>query len=133
MLSKKMGFAENIAAKVHNDPEATPKFYHPQSVPYAIKGKIEQELQWLENEGVVSKVGESEWVAPHSTYDEVRRFGQIMRGLQSHCQSGYQVRFTAMHRSNVALIIGLAIGIGQYCISVTLSVIVVFPSSSTDL
>ena len=50
--------------KFHVDPEATPKFYRPRSVPYAIKGKIEQELQRLEHEGVVSKVVESEWAAP---------------------------------------------------------------------
>ena len=64
VFSEKMGVAKNIVAKIHVDPEATPKFYRPRSVPYAIKGKIEQELQRLENEGVVSKVVESEWAAP---------------------------------------------------------------------
>ena len=64
VFSEKMGVAKNIVAKIHVDPEATPKFYRARSVPYAIKGKIEQELQRLENEGVVSKVVESEWAAP---------------------------------------------------------------------
>ena len=31
---------------------------------YAVKGKIEQELQQLEDEGVVSKAIESKWAAP---------------------------------------------------------------------
>ena len=44
---EKMGVASNIVAKNHVDPGATEKFCGPQSVPYAIKGKIEQELQQL--------------------------------------------------------------------------------------
>ena len=70
-----------MLAKIHVDPQATPKFYRPRSVPYAIciKGKIEQELQQLENEGVVSKVVESEWAAPivpvMQTYYSVRLCG----------------------------------------------------------
>ena len=99
VFSEKMGVARNMVAKIHVDPQATPKFYRPWSVPYVIKGKIEQELKRLENEGVVSKVVESEWAAPHSTCDEGRWSSQIMRGLQSHHKSGHQGRFlpTASH------------------------------------
>ena len=33
VFSNKMGVAKNIVAKIHIDPEATPKFYCPRSVP----------------------------------------------------------------------------------------------------
>ena len=58
-----MGVARTIVAKIHVDPEATEKFCGPRSVPYAIKGKIEQELQQLENECVTSEVVKPEWAA----------------------------------------------------------------------
>ena len=44
--------------------EATPKFYKARSVPLAIKGKVEAELDKLESMGIISPVQFSRWAAP---------------------------------------------------------------------
>ena len=45
-------------------PGAVPKFHKSRPVPHAIKGAIEQELDRLENMGVLEKVRFSNWAAP---------------------------------------------------------------------
>ena len=45
-------------------PDATPKFFKPSSVPYALKEAIEQDLQQLQKLGVIEKVNHSDWAAP---------------------------------------------------------------------
>ncbi|KAK0046765.1 hypothetical protein Bpfe_023789 [Biomphalaria pfeifferi] len=50
----------NIAIK----DEAKPKFCNARPVPYAIKAKVEKELNKLENEGILSKVNYSNWATP---------------------------------------------------------------------
>ncbi len=44
-------------------PEATPKFFRPTPMPFALKDAVGQELDRLEKEGI-SKVPTSEWAAP---------------------------------------------------------------------
>lgn len=41
-----------------------PKFFKSRSVPYAVKGAIEEELDRLEREGILEKVNYSEWATP---------------------------------------------------------------------
>ena len=38
--------------------------HRPRSVPFALKGAIEQELASLEEKGILKKVNHSEWAAP---------------------------------------------------------------------
>ncbi len=45
-------------------PEARPKFHRPRSVPYALKASVEEELNRLENSGVLERVVHSNWAAP---------------------------------------------------------------------
>ena len=45
-------------------PEAQPKFFKPRSVPFAIKGAIEAELDRLEASGALQKVPHSDWATP---------------------------------------------------------------------
>ena len=42
-----------MALKIFVKPESKPKFFKPRQVPYALKGAIEQELDRLENIGVI--------------------------------------------------------------------------------
>ena len=51
-------------AKIHVDVDAVPKFRKTRPVPYAMKGKIEEELKRLQEEGAIESVQFSEWSAP---------------------------------------------------------------------
>ena len=44
--------------------DAVPKFCKAQPVPYAMKGKIEEELKRLQEEGTIESVQFSQWAAP---------------------------------------------------------------------
>ena len=51
-------------AKIHVEVDAVPKFRKTRPVPYAMKGKIEEELSRLQEEGTIESVQFSEWAAP---------------------------------------------------------------------
>lgn len=59
-----LGLVEAAPAKIHVDPSAQPRFCKPRTVPYALKGKIEQELERLEHAGVIEPVQFADWAAP---------------------------------------------------------------------
>ena len=44
--------------------DSTPQIFKARHVPYALKAKVESELERLEQSGVLSKVEFSEWAAP---------------------------------------------------------------------
>ena len=44
--------------------KARPRFHRPRSVPYALKGAIEKELDHLEETGVIEKVAHAKWAVP---------------------------------------------------------------------
>ena len=41
VFSEELGMVRDVTAKLHVDPQARPRFYRPQSVPYAMKEKVE--------------------------------------------------------------------------------------------
>ena len=55
---------QGVQAHLEADPTAQPKFHKPRSVPYAIKGAIEQDLERLERTSVIEMVQYSDWAAP---------------------------------------------------------------------
>ena len=59
-----LGTLTGYKAKIHIDPTATLKYFKARSVPYAMKSKIEDELDHLQKEGVIEPVTFSEWAAP---------------------------------------------------------------------
>ena len=59
-----LGKLENIEAKLTLIDDATPKFVKARQLPYAMRPKVEAELDKLEKEGILSKVDHSEWATP---------------------------------------------------------------------
>ena len=49
--------------EVHTDPTETPKYFKAHFVPYAMKSKIEDELDRLQKEGIIEPATFSEWAA----------------------------------------------------------------------
>ena len=45
-------------------PDVQPKFYKARSVPFALKGKVEEELQDLQSRGILSPMNHSPWATP---------------------------------------------------------------------
>ena len=59
-----LGTIRGVTAKLHVDPQARPRFYRPRPVPYAMRQKVELELERLERAGVIEPVQFSDWAAP---------------------------------------------------------------------
>ena len=59
-----LGTLQGFKAKIHVDPVATPKFCKPRQVPYAMREKVETELDRLLAKGIIEPVTFADWAAP---------------------------------------------------------------------
>ena len=59
-----LGRLQGYTAKLQVDPEAQPKFFKARSVPYLMKGKIEEELERLTKAQIIEPLQFSDWAAP---------------------------------------------------------------------
>ena len=59
-----MGTLEGFEAKISIDPNAAPIFSKARSVPYALRDKVEAELERLVNEGTLEPVQFADWASP---------------------------------------------------------------------
>ena len=59
-----LGTMKEIKAELKLKENASPKFHRPRTVPFALKGAVEQELTRLEDKGILKKVSHSSWAAP---------------------------------------------------------------------
>lgn len=59
-----LGMLKGYKANVLVDLDAQPCLCKPISVPYAMTGKVEEELERLEREGIVKPVQFTAWAAP---------------------------------------------------------------------
>ena len=64
VLKDELGTLKGAKAQLFVKPGAVPKFHKSRPAPHAIKGVFEQELDRLENMGVLEKVRFSNWAAP---------------------------------------------------------------------
>ena len=64
VFSAGLGLIRGVEARLHVDPNVQPRFLKARSVPYALRSKVEEELNKLESEGVIVPVQHSEWAAP---------------------------------------------------------------------
>ena len=64
LFKDELGNVTSYKATLHIKPEATPTFFKPCPVPFAIKGAVGKELDRLKQQGIIRKVDHSEWAAP---------------------------------------------------------------------
>ena len=50
--------------RLHMDPHVQPQFFKARSIPFALKAKVETELERLESLGIIIPVQHSNWAAP---------------------------------------------------------------------
>ena len=64
VFKDELGTLQGTRAKIHVDPQATPKLLKPCSLPYILRERVGKELYWLLNEGIIEPVEFSNWAAP---------------------------------------------------------------------
>ena len=64
LFEKGYGHLKQFKASIQVREDAQPIFLNARPVPYALKEKVEQELQRLEEEGIIFKVSHSDRAAP---------------------------------------------------------------------
>lgn len=75
VFKDELGLVKGTTAKIHVDPGSKPRFCNPRPVPYALRSKVEQELERLEKDGIIEPIHFSEWAAP--IVPVVKRNGSI--------------------------------------------------------
>ncbi|CAL9702513.1 unnamed protein product [Knipowitschia caucasica] len=64
VFKDELGTLKGIKAAISVKPDAVPKFHKARALPFAMKEKVDKELERLEKDGVISPVKHSEWAAP---------------------------------------------------------------------
>ena len=64
LFAEGVGTLQGYQAKITLSSDAKPRFHRPRQVPYALKQKVEEELNRLQKEGIIQPVENSKWAAP---------------------------------------------------------------------
>ena len=64
VFREELGTLKGTTAKIHVPEGATPRFFKPRPLPYAMRGKVDKEIDRLVGEGILTPVDFSEWAAP---------------------------------------------------------------------
>ncbi len=64
LFEESLGTLKGTTAKIHVDPAATPVFCKTRPVPYALRDRIEKDLDRLQKAGTIEPVQFSEWATP---------------------------------------------------------------------
>lgn len=64
LFKDELGRVKGIEVRIHVDGAAKPRFFKARPVPFALRGKVEQELERLRSEGIIEPVQFSDWAAP---------------------------------------------------------------------
>ena len=59
-----LGKVQGVQVKLQLKEDATPQFFKPRPVPFAIREGVEKELYRLEKQGIIEKIQFSDWAAP---------------------------------------------------------------------
>ncbi|RXN04191.1 putative protein K02A2.6-like protein [Labeo rohita] len=64
VFKDELGTLKGTFVKLCVEPSATPCFFKPRSVPFAMKHKVEKELERLQQLGIIESIQFSDWAAP---------------------------------------------------------------------
>ena len=64
LFNEGLGKLNNVEAKLYVDSEAMPRCFKPHTVPLALRGKVDKELDRLQAQGMIIPVEHSDWAAP---------------------------------------------------------------------
>lgn len=64
VFKEELGTLKGMTVMIHFNPGSVPKFYRPRSVHFAMRSKVEAEINRLLNENIITPVKYSEWAAP---------------------------------------------------------------------
>ena len=64
VFKNELGLVKNMTAKIHVDAQAKPRFCKARTVPYALRDKVNTELDRLSHAGIIQPVEFAEWAAP---------------------------------------------------------------------
>ena len=64
IFEKPKGYIKNFCAKILLKDDAVPKFMKARPLPFAIREKVDLELQEMESSGVLTKIEHSDWASP---------------------------------------------------------------------
>ena len=64
VFKEELGTLKGTKATIHVKHDAPPRFFRPRSVPFAMRAKIDEEIDRLLKEGIISPVKYAEWAAP---------------------------------------------------------------------
>ena len=59
-----LGLLRDVKVSLQISPDAQPSYHRPHPVPYALRSRVEAELNRLEEDGVIKAVAHSDWAAP---------------------------------------------------------------------
>ena len=81
LFSEGLGTIEPYRATLYVQPGAKPRFFKPRSVPFAIRHALGNELDRLEQQGVLVKTSSSDWAAPIVAVPKKDGKFRYLRGL----------------------------------------------------
>ena len=64
VFKKGLGTLQGVSAKIYVDQNAQPRFHSPRPVPFALRKKVEEELERLQSLRVIKPIQFSDWAAP---------------------------------------------------------------------
>ena len=64
VFKDELGTVQGVSAKIYVDPDTQPQFHKARPVPFALRKKVEEELERLQTLGIIQPIQFSDWAAP---------------------------------------------------------------------
>jgi len=86
---------KDVEAKLYVNTDARPLFFKARSVPYALRQKVEHELERLQNQDVITPVPHPDWAALIVAVVNLFVYAEITSLLLTKCQ---KLKCTLSHK-----------------------------------